>query len=249
LSWGPDSRVRIGSYCALYSRRGQGLSGETCPLLHDISFPSGFFLKLPAPPCPRSPPPPPRWHHARAIPRDPSRLVVPLAEWGPPKCHARPLRQCTHAMASADAHGMEWASKFKFQSFGEDGKRSFATSLWFPPCLVVSPLPRRFPLFGCRAWMRSCGMSVRGPDCAPNTNAEEAGVARLRVPMSRDRTTPTTGIEGRNTHRCGEHGGTTCEKVSATDRDSEDASSEENPCPGQETSWMGAYEQSYLERK
>jgi hypothetical protein len=92
-------------------------------------------------------------------------------------------------------------------------------------------------------------MSVRGLDCAPNANAEEAGVAQFRVPMSRDRTTPTTGAEGRNTHRCGKHGGTACEKVSATDRDSEDASLEENPCLGQETSWMGVYEQSYLERK
>jgi hypothetical protein len=152
-------------------------------------------------------------------------------------------------MESADGHGMGWAAKFKFQSFGEDGKRSFATSLWFPTRLAVSPLPRRIPLFGGRAWMRSCGMSVRGPDCAPNANTEEAGVARLRVPMSRDRTTPTAGAEGRNTHRCGEHGGTTCEKVSATDRDSEGASSEENPCPRQDTSWMGAYERSYLERK
>jgi hypothetical protein len=57
----------------------------------------------------RPTPPWPRWHRTRAVPWDPSRLAVPLAEWGPPQCHARPPRPCTHAMASADAHGMGWA--------------------------------------------------------------------------------------------------------------------------------------------
>jgi hypothetical protein len=92
-------------------------------------------------------------------------------------------------------------------------------------------------------------MSVRGSYCAPNANGKEAGVARFRGPMSRDKTTPTAGAEGRNTHRCSEQYGTACKKVSATDRDSEDASSEGEPCLGQDTSWIGAYERSYLERK
>jgi hypothetical protein len=49
------------------------------PLLSDISFPPGFFLKLPAPPCPCGHPP-----ATLAVPRDSLRLAVPLAEWGPP---------------------------------------------------------------------------------------------------------------------------------------------------------------------
>jgi hypothetical protein len=150
---------------------------------------------------------------------------------------------------SADGHGMGWAGKFKFYGLGEDNKQLFSTSHCFPLCLVVSPLSRRFSIFGGRAWMQSYSMSIRGSYCAPNANGKEAEVARFRGPMSRDRTTPTAGTEGRNTHQCSEQCETACKKVSATNRDSEDASSEAEPCPGQDTPWIGAYEQSYLERK
>jgi hypothetical protein len=67
--------------------------------------------------------------------------------------------------------------------------------------------------------------------------------------MLRDSTTPTAGEDGRNMHRCSEECRTTCKKVSASDRDSEGASSEAELCPGEDTSWIRAYERSYLERK
>jgi hypothetical protein len=85
-------------------------------------------------------------------------------------------------------------------------------------------------------------MSVRGSYCAPNANGKEAGVAQFRGPMSRNRMTPTAGVEGRNMHRCSGQCGTPCKKVSTIDRDNEDASSKGEPCPGQDTSWIGAYE-------
>jgi hypothetical protein len=65
--------------------------------------------------------------------------------------------------------------------------------------------------------MQSYIMSVRGLYCASNVNGEKTGVARFRGLMSRNRTTPTAGVEGRNTHWCSEQCGTACKKVSATD--------------------------------
>jgi hypothetical protein len=181
------------------------------------------------------PPPPPCWHRARAVPRDLSRLTAPPVAWGLPPCHVSPLRPCTHAMHPADGLGMGWAGKFKFYYFLEasdgDDKRLFSTSQCFPPCVAVSPLLRRFPIFRARARMRSYNMFVRGSYCAPNANGEEAEGERFRGPMSQDSTTPTTGEDGRNTHRCSKECGTACKKVSANDRDSEGVSSEAKSYP------------------
>jgi hypothetical protein len=104
----PDSRVCIRSYCALYSRRGQNLSGETCPLSRDISFPPGFFLKPPAPPCPHGHPPAMLAPRAGCPPgpvasRSPTRRVEPTTV---PRETAETMHPC---MASADGHGMGWA--------------------------------------------------------------------------------------------------------------------------------------------
>jgi hypothetical protein len=55
----PNSRVRIRSYCAFYSRRGQRLSGKTCPTCVIFLFPQVSF-------CNR-PPAPPRWQTAETM--------------------------------------------------------------------------------------------------------------------------------------------------------------------------------------
>ena len=75
-------------------------------------------------------------------------------------------------------------------------------------------------------------MSVRGSYCAPNANGKEAGVAQFKGPILKDRMTPTACAEGRNMHRCSEPCGTACKKVSAIDRDNDDASLKGELCPG-----------------
>jgi hypothetical protein len=78
---------------------------------------------------------------------------------------------------------------------------------------------------------------------------EEAEGERCKGPMSRDNRTPTTSADGGNTHRGSEQYGTTCKKVPANDWDNEGASSEAEPYLGEDTSWIGAYERSYMEKK
>jgi hypothetical protein len=89
-----------------------------------------FFLELPTWPSPRGHP-----RHAGTVrgwsPR-PVASCSPTCCVGPPPCHVRPPRPCTHAMRPADGHGMGWAGKFKFYGFLEasdgDSKWSFSTS-------------------------------------------------------------------------------------------------------------------------
>jgi hypothetical protein len=99
-------------------------------------FSPGFLSETARPALPaQPPPPPPRWHRARAVPRDPSRLAVPLVEWGPPQCHARLPRPCTHATASADAHGMGWAGTGDGTGLGRDN---------YHPCPPFHPKTLQF---------------------------------------------------------------------------------------------------------
>jgi hypothetical protein len=67
--------------------------------------------------------------------------------------------------------------------------------------------------------------------------------------MSRVNRTPTIGTNGSNRQSGSEQRGTACKKVPVNNRDSEGAFLEAEPCPGEDKSWIGAYDQSYMEKK
>jgi hypothetical protein len=94
-------------------------------------------------------------------------------------------------------------------------------------------------------------MLVRGSYFPSNGNGNEGEGKgeRCRGPMSLDNRNPSIGAHGGNTHHGSEQCGTTCKIVPTNDRDSEGAFSNTEACPGEETSWIGAYERSYMERK